>query len=121
MNNLLAQALPVIGNTKVNYFKFKERTLNAGGFDVPTYYPMVTISEGSVQAVSRSKYEALGLDLEKYYITWYVPNLDAIDLMRDVSGDMIETGGKRFQLVGGTDWLQVNGWKNMLAVYVEQA
>lgn len=119
--NLLALALTVIGSTPVNYFAFVSRDLNAGGVYVTTYAAFVTYKTGSVQAVDRAQYQYLGLDFEKTYISWFVPNLDAVDLARDVSGDVIEVNGGRWQLKGGTDWFKMDGWKSLIAVYTGPA
>lgn len=119
--NALAIAMSVLGRTPVSYFKFAGRTTNAGGVMLTTYSAAVTVSMGSVQAVSKKKYEALGLDWEKSYIAWYVPNLDAVDLARDVSGDVIEVLGRRWQLMGSNNWLLIDGWKSLMAVDIGTA
>ncbi len=115
-SNTLAMALTVLGSTPVNWFEFNGRTLNSGGVYVTTYKTPILEISGSVQAINRTKYEALGLDFEKKYIAWYVPNVAAVDLDRDVSGDVIETLGRRFQLVGSNDWLNIDGWRSLLAI-----
>ena len=120
-SNTLAMAMSVLGRTPVSYFKFSGRTTNAGGVMLTTYSSAVTISSGSVQAISKQKYEALGLDWEKSYISWYVPNLDAVDLARDVSGDVIEVLGRRWQLMGSNNWLLIDGWKSLVAVDIGSA
>lgn len=119
--NTLAIAMSVLGRTAVNYFKFSSRTTNAGGVMLTNYLSAVTIATGSVQAISKQKYEALGLDWEKSYIAWYVPNLDAVDLARDVSGDVIEVLGRRWQLIGSNNWLLIDGWKSLIAVDIGPA
>ena len=120
-SNTLAMALSVLGRTAVSYFKYAGRTTNAGGVMLTTYSAAVVIAQGSVQAVNKQKYEALGLDFEKTYISWHVPNLAAIDLARDVSGDVIETLGRRWQLIGSNDWLLIDGWKSLMAVDIGPA
>lgn len=105
----------------MTYFQYLSRTTNSGGIDVTTYYPGVLINTGSVQPINMSKYEQYGLDFEKQYINWFVPNLNANDVDRDKSGDVIETLGKRWQLCGGNDWGGIDGWKVMTAVYIGPA
>ncbi len=114
-------ALSVLGRTAVSYFKFAGRTTNAGGVMFTMYSAAVTVSTGSVQAINKKKYEELGLDWEKSYISWYVPNLDAVDLARDVSGDVIEVLGRRWQLMGSNNWYLIDGWKSLIAVDIGTA
>lgn len=110
-SNLLAIALSVMGKQKVSYFKRASETETPSGLNLVTYNAPVDNSTGSVQAVDRSKYEELGLSFEKTYITWFVPALPSVvDIARDNSGDVIETGGGRYQLIGGTDWFAIDGW-----------
>jgi hypothetical protein len=120
-SNTLALALSVLGSTSVNYFQYAGRTTNAGGVMLATYNAPIVITQGSVQAVKREKYDQLGLDFAKRYINWYVPNLDVVDLERDVSGDVIEVLGRRWQLIGSNDWLGVDGWKSIMAIDIGAA
>ena len=114
-------AMSVLGRTAVSYFKFAGRSTNDGGVMLTTYSAAVTVSTGSVQSINKKKYEELGLDWEKSYIAWYVPNLDAVDLARDVSGDVIEVLGRRWQLSGSNNWLLIDGWKSLIAVDIGPA
>ena len=114
--NTLAMALKVQRKTSVDYFRFSARTTNAAGIDVTTYAAKVTITTGKVTAVNKKNYEQFGLDFSKQYINWYVQNLAAVDLARDSSGDVIETLGRRWQLVGSNLWYQLDGWDSFLAV-----
>lgn len=119
-SNILSQALSVLGHTSVNYFQYAGRITNAGGVMLTTYSTPILVS-GSVQPVKRSKYETMGLDFEKNYITWFVMNIGVIDLERDVSGDVIETLGRRWQLVGLNNWYQIDGWKSVLGIDIGAA
>ena len=119
-NNILSVALSVLGHTPVSYFQYSGRTTNAGGVMLTNYLSPQTIANGSVQAINKQKYEALGLDFEKNYISWHV-SMDAIDLARDVSGDVIEALGRRWQLVGSNDWFGIDGWKSLMAVDIGAA
>ncbi len=119
-NNILSVALSAIGSTAVNYFQYSSRTTNAGGVMLTNYLAPQTITTGSVQAVSKTKYEALGLDFEKTYISWHV-SMNAIDLKRDISGDVIEVLGRRWQLGGSNDWFGIDGWKSLTAVDIGAA
>jgi E217 collar protein gp28 len=120
-SNTLSVALQVLGRTPVQYFQYVSRGTNAGGMLLTNYAASVEVNTGIVQAVDKKKYEELGLDWEKTYINWFVPALAAVDLARDVSGDVIETLGRRWQLVGSNDWLLIDGWKSVTAVDIGPA
>ena len=115
-SNLLLRAARLIGMTKVQYLKDMGRTTNEIGLDVTNYATPVDIM-GSLQAVPRSVYQAYGLDFQKNYLMFYT-TADVIDLARDVSGDMLQYGGKKYQLVSETDWMQIDGWTGVLCVQV---
>ena len=120
-SDLLTLAMSVLGSSSVDYYAFSSRTPNIAGIDVTNYLPAVTYDQGSVQAIARQNYQRLGLDYNKRYIIWYIPDVDAVDLARDVSGDVIETLGRRWELVGAQDWLQIDGWRSLMAVDIGPA
>lgn len=117
--NLLKRALHITGAQAVIYRRFSGRTTNEIGLDVSAFADPVQI-KGSVQAVPRSTYEQLGLDFQKRYVTLYTV-AEVFDLQRDISGDMIEFGGKTYQLVSSTDWHPMAGWQSVLCVEVPNA
>ena len=120
-SNQLLTALRAIGSTPVQYYRFSSRTENSAGIDVTTYIIPQLCILGSFQPVKRQLYERMGLDLSKRYADWYVPNVEAVDLDRDVSGDVIEVNGRRWELVGENDWFSMDGWKSMLCVDIGPA
>ncbi len=145
-SNNLAAALSVLGKTPVSYFQYSGRVTNAGGVMLTNYLAPVVIAQGSVQPVKRDKYEALGLDFAKRYIRWFVSTgvltfvsnngaltfisnngpivfagSNASDLARDSSGDVIETVGRRWQLVGADDWSGIDGWKSLTGIDIGAA
>jgi hypothetical protein len=119
--DVLSIAMSVLGSTPVNYFQFLSSAPNSGAILVTTYAAPVLYTQGSVQPVDRSKYEQFGLDLEKSYIVWYIMNLPAVDIGRDVSGDVIEAQGRRYQLVGGNNWYNIDGWMSLIGVDIGPA
>jgi hypothetical protein len=119
--DLLSLALQVIPSQEVIYFKYSGRQVNAGGIFVTTYLPGVPKAIGSLQSVNRNMYVQLGLNFEKTYVSWFVPDLDADDIARGISGDVIEYSGQRYQLDGSTDWLAQDGWKNLIGVRIGPA
>lgn len=120
-SDVLGLAMQYLDSTHVDYFQFLSYSTNSAGYDVTTYKAKVTYETGSVQPVKRSNYQRMGLDYSKKYITWFVSDVDAVDLERDLSGDVIETLGGRWQLDGTTDWYRVDGWKAMLGVWIGPA
>jgi hypothetical protein len=133
-SNILKTALSVIGSQTVNWFKFQSTAPGPTGLQTATYAASVTITLGSVQPVPRSRYEAYGLDWQKSYVTWFVPNVDAQPIKRnpDGSGDVIEwpvnndgslIAGKsrRYQLVGDTPWTNIDSWTYVIGIDIGPA
>lgn len=119
--NLLGCALQLLASESVEYFAELERTKQPNGVYVTTYVASITIEEGEVQAVDRSKYGAMGLDFQKTYVTWYVPNLMFVTVQRAKSGDVIEWNGGRYQLTGGIDWSSQDSWGSAICVLIGPA
>jgi hypothetical protein len=114
--NIFNQAMSVLGRQCFQYFAFASRTTNDIGQDVATYAPAQVLT-GSAQPVPRSLYQAYGLDLDRYYVTFYISK-SVLDVARDVSGDQIGFSGKRFQCLSKTDWFPQDGWVAVLAVQI---
>ena len=117
-SNLLEDALSIIGYQTVSYYSFAGRTTNSIGLDVASYAPVISIS-GSVQAVPRHIYEKMGLDFQANYVTLFLSK-NSVDIQRDVSGDLFDYNGKRFQVLSKTDWFGQNDWVSLLAVQISQ-
>ena len=105
--NILDTAMDLLGRESVQYFQFDARVTGDDGIDVTSYLPPVTIDNCNLTPVKKSNYEKLGLDLAREYMDWHVCSTVPVDLERDVSGDVIEARGGRWQLVGSTDWSAV--------------
>lgn len=122
-SNILSLALSVIGSTPVEWFKYQSQAPGPTGKNVVTYAAPVTVTKGSVQPVDRSRYTSYGLDFAKSYVTWFVPNVDASSIKRnpDNSGDVFETGGRRYQCVGDTPWKTIDQWTRILGVDIGPA
>lgn len=114
-SNLLRQALSMIGSQAVTYYADAGRTTTATGRDVTYFQEGVAVTEGSVQAVPRTRYESLGLDFSRNYVTWFVPQ-NVIGLGRNVSGDNIEFNGRRYDIETMTNWYAQDGWVECLCV-----
>lgn len=118
-SNLYALAATVIAQQLVQYYQDNGRTTNTLGLDVTAYLPAVDL-RGSVQAVPRSKYEQLGLDMQKNYITFYTMK-NVLDLERDVSGDQIVYAGVRYECISANDWFAMDGWVGVLCAEIGPA
>ena len=114
-SNLLVQALGVIKPQQVVYFKFTENTTTGAGRKIPQFEPGVPIPIGSVQTVPRNRYQILGLDVEKNYITWFVP-MNVAGTGRDTAGDRITYGGRKYQLSSQNPWVLQDGWMSVIGV-----
>ena len=116
-NNLLTQALSVIGSQSVRLYRNTARTKNELGRFVPAFAPGEVIAVGSVQAVPLSAYASRGLDYKKSYVMWFVPaNVVGVD--RDRSGDQFEWGGRRYSIEQETPWFAQDGWVQILGVSI---
>jgi hypothetical protein len=119
--NILGCALQLIASEEVQYFADAGRVKQANGVYLTNYAAPVPIDMCSVQAVDRAKYTTLGLDLQKTYITWYVPALAITTVARAKSGDVIEWDGGRYQLNGGIDWTGQDNWGTGVAALIGPA
>lgn len=117
--NLLAAALTVIAPQQIVLYRATGRVENAVGQWVTSYAPGVPV-EGSWQAVDRSKYEQLGLDLSKQYFNFYTR--DKITAIQpDVSPDLAMRDGRKYSAVGETPWNNVDGWQGTVFVDIGAA
>ncbi|AAT37725.1 head protein [Burkholderia phage BcepB1A] len=119
--NLLAMALGLIASETVEYFAETGRTKQPNGVFIASYASPVPIEECSVQAVDRSKYTDLGLDFQKTYVTWFVPNQAFTTIKRGKAGDVLEWNGGRYQMNGGIDWTGQDSWGTATCVLIGPA
>jgi hypothetical protein len=118
-SNILNMAMGVIGRQSFEYNPFLIRKTNEIGQDV-AIYDTPQILSGSVQPVPRSLYQQYGLDLDRYYINFYVSK-NVMDVARNVSGDQIVFNGNHYQCLSKTDWSPQDGWVAVLAVQITPA
>lgn len=115
-SDILALALSVLGTDSVQYYSFVSRAVNAIGYEEATYAEPVAV-EGSVQALPRSEFEKLGLDLAKEYV-YFFASLDMQNAGRDRANDYLGWDGSRWDIVNVTSWYAVDGWAQVLAVRI---
>ncbi len=117
--NVLATAQTVIRKQSFILRRFTGRTKMPNGVYVSAYGPDVPLT-GSIQPISRSAYEKMGLDFEKSYIK--ILGVDEVeDLARDRSGDVVVVDGQLYEPTGKTDWIRSAGWNRLIWVRVGAA
>lgn len=119
-SNILLMALSAIARTPVIYYADLGRNTTPTGRDVTNFAAPVTVTDSQAQPVPRNRYQQLGLDYQKNYLTWYVSQ-QVVDLERDVSGDQITFQGRRWQCKSNTAWFGVDGWNEVTCVDIGNA
>lgn len=133
-SNILSTALRVIASQYVNWYKYTANTIGATGLVTSSYASSQTVLRGSVQPVPRNRYEALNLDWQKSYITWYVPDINASSITRNPNGNgdiiewpvnrngsLISGKSRRYQLIADTPWTLVDDWTAVIGVDIGPA
>lgn len=115
--NLLALAHRAIPPRRVAWERMTGRAENAAGYTVPTYAAPVNI-EGSVQPVSQSRYQQLGLDFNREYVTLRT-RAGVVAVGRDESGDRFTYDGKVYVCLSEDDWHAQAGWAAIVAARVK--
>jgi hypothetical protein len=114
--NLLGVALRVIQPQTLGHRAWQSRTVNAAGDFVGVFAASVDIS-GSMQAVKKTMYQTLGLNLSKNYSTLYT-QANVQPLARDREGDLVTYGGKTWQCESDMNWVSQDGWRKLLCVEI---
>lgn len=120
-DNILLDALDIIGSTAVMYYGEASREPGPRGIWLVTYSPGVLVVTGSVQAVPKNNYKQFGLDFAQKAVMWYVPLVDVESLARNKSGDVFEVFEERFQMNQDTSWKLIDGWAQILGVKIGPA
>lgn len=114
--NLLNMAMRVIAPQTLVHKAFVERTENAVGDTVTVYAAPVEIS-GSMQAINKSLYQEMGLNIAKNYANLYT-SADVRPTGRDVSGDLVIYGGRTWLCESDMHWGEQDGWRKLQCVEV---
>ena len=115
-SNLLNDALTLVCPVPFDLYQFTGKTTNAIGYDVRTYADPI-VAMGSIQAVDRKFYEQYGLDFNKRHIQVW-SSTDIEDIYRSSAPDQIGWDSRRWEVVGETEWFQIDGWQSVVAVEV---
>lgn len=114
-SNLLRSALTIIARQTVVLYRWSVRTTTDDGLDVSGYDSPETIREGSVQAVPRNRYDSMGLDYTRNYVTWFT-SATVRGIERDRSPDQFVYGGRRYEVQTVTPWNLQDGWNEVVGV-----
>lgn len=112
--NLLNIALGAIQPQQITWFRFLGNTENELGQDIPAFDAGTPII-GSFQPVDARTVQQLGLDIQKSYRNLYTSN-PIESLKRDTSPDYVVFQGRKYEVVGDTDWSVQDGWKALMFV-----
>lgn len=118
-SNLLALALGVIGNQKVQWRKFAGMTTLTSGVQAPSWDDPVDIN-GSLQPVDETMLQQLGLDWTKKHCMFYA-SAEFKEVDRDQTGDRLTYAGRTYQILDKTTWFAQDGWERPLCVEVPNA
>ncbi len=112
--NLLGMARRLIRFQTVQHHRFWKNEEDGAGILTPKYYAPAPV-QMSVQAVSRTMFESLGLDVQRNYKMFYT-EAPLQDLKRDKTPDMLDFGGRRYSVESNTDWTLIDGWLGSVGV-----
>jgi hypothetical protein len=115
-SNILSLAMTVVGTEKpvLNSVKLPLPAPDASGLVTPLYHHGIKI-KAAVEPVPREVYEKLGLDLQKNYVYCYT-SAKLQDLQRNTACDMIDYGGRRYNVQSNEPWNGQDGWQAGLCV-----
>lgn len=115
-SNLLNLALTVLGKATFEYEAYLGRDSNEIGIFEDSYADPVTVT-GSAQPVQRSVYEQQGLDFQKNYHTFYLPQFIG-DVARGRAGDKFTYANKTWQCISTMPWFDMDGWTESTCVEI---
>lgn len=113
-NNLLNSALSVIPHQQATLLKFKSMTSDPFMGSVAEYYPPQQIS-GSWQSADTQAIHEMGLDITKHYRQFYT-STKIEDVQRGTMPDQLVYGGKKYTVMGDSDWYEQDGWNSIICI-----
>ena len=114
--NIFKLAATRIATDTVIWRPFVSRERNALGNWEVTYGDPIQI-KGSVQPVEGREYQALGLDMNKRYVTLFTAH-DFKEVNRQAAPDKLIWDGGLWEPVGGDNWSKQDGWRDGILVYL---
>lgn len=113
--NLFGMAMSVLPRQTAVLYRWQNRQTNAIGLDVDSYAaePLT----GNIQAVDRARYDRLGLDAAKSYITVFT-DTPIDDLTRTKNPDHIGWQGERYEVLNRAGWNVQAGFNGVMAVCI---
>lgn len=117
--NLLDIALTAIEPQQGQWLRFLGNAVNSQGQDIPSYDTPIDVL-GSFQSTDAQTVQMLGLDVTAKHRTFYTQHpIQPVD--RETSPDLMIFYGRKYQVVGETDWINQDGWKGMVLVDIGAA
>lgn len=113
-SNLLSMALRVIAPQGVQWRAWVSETRLANG-NLSNVYATAVAIEGSLQPVSLTLVQTLGLDLSQSYMMLYT-SAAVKALQRDRAADIVSYGGSWYQIENQIDWHTQDGWSAYLCI-----
>ena len=115
-NNLLRMALQVIAPTQgVAFQQYLGEQENDFGGTAVSYGPTTPLFNVSVQPVTKSQIQQMGLAVNKSYITvWCDSQIEGS--YRGRQNDIILWDGAKWEVQPESDWIKQDGWEQILAV-----
>ena len=113
-SNLLKTAMRIVPTDgTVQYLRYVSDTTDDAGYETQAFADPVPVTQSSVQAVPQSRYEYLGLDYTREYVTWFAP-FQVRGLSENYAGDRIKWRGSDWQIDRVTAWSGEDGWTEAL-------
>lgn len=108
-SDLLAEALTVINGTELLWYRSQGRAQDAEGNWVTSFADPVTV-DGSWQPIDSSKYEYLGLDVQRSYQIFYT-HAPIQTVEANKTPDFIVANGRKWVAQKDvSNWLAYDGW-----------
>lgn len=114
--NVLRVALSAVPRQRVCLRRFQSRAQNPRGQWVSTYEADEAIV-GAWQPVDAATAKAQGLDTSRRNWRLWTAH-DVKNVNRGAAPDIVVVGDRRHEVMSCTDWLGVNGWRELLCVEV---
>lgn len=112
--NLLNTALSIIPPVSFSYMKWLGKETNELGIEVPRYGEPINVV-GHSQPTNNYMYSTLGLDLDKNYRSFWIPN-DVVSMDEQKNPDKIVYSGETWIVIKTNAWFDYDGWTEVVAV-----
>lgn len=112
--NLLNIAMTVIPTQEIEWHRFKDHINDPILGNKPTYFDKVII-KGSFQSADVKDVKEMGLDITRNYKALYSSHRIE-NVQRGDMPDLLIYDGKKYTVVGDSDWYAQDGWKSIVCI-----